>query len=141
MAKAPAWVDKGWAGFDRGPALQVPVNLHGGPGPYTTTTARVGDTVKFMKNRGATPARIMVIPGEIDPQAAGATTKKPPQQTNASLEDLIRTGFSAAADLNQEALTQVVSRSPWMTPYIAAPDGTGASIPTPVTVVTYVDVT
>ena len=42
---APAWIDKGWAGYSGGPALQLPVDPSGEGHPYTTTTARVGDTV------------------------------------------------------------------------------------------------
>ena len=110
--KAPAWVDKSWAGFDRGPALQVPAGNLDGTGPYHTSTARVGDTVKFIAAKGSTPGHLVVIPGEPDPKEKGQATRKPPQVSNASLEDLLRTGAISPDDLGADAKAQVAGRTP-----------------------------
>lgn len=125
---APAWVDKGWAGFDRGPALQVPaVDLpFTGNGPYTTKVARVGDKVVFTAAKGASAARLDVIPGEPDP-AKGGTTKKVPQASNASLEDALKTGAMTPDDLGDDAKAQVIGRSPGLKGLIE--DGKGAPEP------------
>jgi hypothetical protein len=109
---APAWIDKGWASFSQGPALAVPQGHLDGTGPYHTAMARVGDTVKFVAAKGAKEAHIVVIQGEPDPTKEGQVTKKPPQVTNASLEDLLRTGLLAVGDLGEDARAQVAVRSP-----------------------------
>lgn len=50
---APGWIDKGWAAFDRGPALAVPMIDYPKEGeearaqPYHTQFAHVGDTIKW----------------------------------------------------------------------------------------------
>lgn len=110
---APAWVDKGWAGFDRGPALQVPAGLldDGGNGPYHTKTARVGDKVVFTAAKGAYPARLDVIAGELDPKEGGST-RKPPQASACSLEDALRTGAMTVEDMAEDAKAQVAARTP-----------------------------
>lgn len=115
MADAPAWVDRNWASFDRGPALAVPAgDALFGTGPYTTNTARVGDTVKFMAAKGAMPARIIVIPGAGDPETEGAGTRKVPQASNVSLEDALKTGAMVPEDLGEDAKAQVAHRTPGM---------------------------
>lgn len=115
MAEAPAWVDRNWASFDRGPALAVP---HGdalfGTGPYTTEIARVGDKVVFTAAKGAAPAKITVIPGAGDPDVEGATTRKVPQVSNVSLEDALKTGAMTPEDLGDDAKAQVAQRTPGM---------------------------
>src|SRR5687768_5840194 len=73
IQEAPAWVDKGWAGFNHGPALQVPAGDFYSEGPYHTKVARPGDTVKFIAAKGSMAAHIEVIPGTPDPAAGGAT--------------------------------------------------------------------
>jgi hypothetical protein len=109
IASAPSWVDKGWASFDRGPALAVPMGDLYGTGPYHTAMARVGDTVKYTAPKGATPGRFTIIPGEPTGEDA---TKKPPQQSAASLEDMLKNGMLSPDDLGPDAKAQVASRSP-----------------------------
>jgi len=106
---APSWVDKGWASYSMGPALAVPQGDLLGEGPYHTTYARVGDTVKFIAATASRPAHIVVIEGEPE---EGAGTKKPPQQSAASLEDMLKTGFLSVDDLGEDAKAQVIGRSP-----------------------------
>ena len=106
----PEWADKNWVSYDRGPALAVPAGDIFGAPPYTTKVARVGDTVKFIEAVGATPAHFEVIKGEIDPAEGG--TKKLPQVSAASLEDMLKTGTMAVTDLGDDAKAQVVGRSP-----------------------------
>ena len=102
--KAPAWVDKNWASFDRGPALALPAGDLFGTGPYHTKTARVGDTVYFKAATPSKPAHFEVIEGEPVGEQA---TKRPPQQTPASIEDMLKTGFMTPDDLGAEAKGQV----------------------------------
>lgn len=110
--KAPAWVDRGWAGFDRGPALQLPAgDLYNLTGPYHTMVARVGDKVVYTAAKGSTPPKFTVIPGEPDPES-GQGTRKMPQVTNASLEDMLKTGYMTPDDLGTDAQDQVAMRSP-----------------------------
>jgi hypothetical protein len=106
---APGWVDRGWASFDRGPALAVPAGDLYGEGPYHTTFAHVGDKVVYTAPRGATPAKLSVIAREPGPENAA---RKPPQQTSASLEDMLKNGFITPDDLGAEGKAQVASRSP-----------------------------
>jgi hypothetical protein len=108
---APSWIDKGWASFDRGPALAVPAGDMYGTGPYHTQIARVGDKVVFTKAKGASPAKITVIPGEPDPKE-GKGTKKIPAVTNASLEDMLKTGVIGPDQLGDDAKAQVSARTP-----------------------------
>jgi len=120
---APAWIDKNWAGFDRGPALQVPAgDLYGGA-PYTTKTARVGDKVVFTAAKGGMGAKLDVIPGLPDPKEGG-TTKKPPQQSAVALEEALKSGSMTPDDLGDDATAQVISRTPSLRTLIE--DGTGA---------------
>jgi hypothetical protein len=107
---APGWVDKNWASFDRGPALAVPVGDIYSDGPYTTQSARIGDTVKFVANKGATAAHFEVIRGEPDP--AKGVTKRVPQQSAAQEEDLLKGGWITPDDLGEDAKAQIISRSP-----------------------------
>jgi len=122
---APGWVDRNWASFDRGPALAVPAGDLYGEGPYTTTFAHPGDKVVFTAARGATPAKITVIPLEPGPDAS---TRKPPQQSAASLEDMLKNGFISPDDLGPDAKAEVASRSPRLARMIET--GEGAPEPT-----------
>jgi hypothetical protein len=108
---APAWIDRGWASFDRGPALAVPAGDLYGDGPYHTKIARVGDKVVFIAAKGASPAKLDVITSEPDPKE-GNVTKKPPQQSAAALEDMLKTGMLTMDDLGSDAKSQVAARSP-----------------------------
>lgn len=105
----PAWVDKGWASYSHGPALALPANLDSYA--YTTITAEAGDTVKFMAAKGAMPAHFVVIKADSSLEP-GLITKKPPQASNASLEDLIKLGNVTLEDLGTDAKAQVADRSP-----------------------------
>jgi hypothetical protein len=105
---APAWVDKSWASYDGGPALALPVDLLG-EGPYTTITARVGDKVMFVAATPSRPAHFEVVRKE---PTGDDSTAKPPQQSAASLEDMLKTGWLAPDDLGPDAKAQVLSRSP-----------------------------
>ena len=110
--KCPNWIDRNWAGFDRGPALQIPTELlPSGDAPYTTKVARVGDTVVFTPAKGGMPAKFDVIAGLPDP-GNGIGTKRMPAVTNASLEDQLKTGTISPDDLGTDAAAQVVARSP-----------------------------
>lgn len=104
VASAPDWVNKGWASWDNGPALSLPANLHQ-PQPYTTISARVGDTVKFNNKTQS----FTVVPAEPKEEDG---TKKLAQESNASLEDALRGGTMTAGDLSADAKAQVASRSP-----------------------------
>lgn len=114
---APGWVDRNWAGYDMGPALQLPAGDIWGKPPYTTKVARIGDKVMFIATKGATPAHFEVIRGEpaVD---SGLGTLKIPQVTNASLEDLLKTGNMAVGDLGVDAAAQVAMRSPELAQHI-----------------------
>lgn len=120
----PAWVDKGWASWKDGPALAVPMGDLWGEGPYHTGTARIGDTVKFLKATPSKAAHFEIIAGEPEP---GKGTKRPPQQTNASLEDQLKTGYMSPDDLGDDARGQVLARSPRLAPLIE--EGRGAPEP------------
>ena len=115
----PDWVNKSWIGYDGGPALQVPTgDLYGNEGPYTTKAAHIGDTVKFTVAKGATPAKFTIIEGEPDPNVEGQGTKKPAQQTSATLEDLIKGGTLQPDELGDDAKAQVSVRTPSLKPVI-----------------------
>lgn len=109
VASAPAWVDKGWASYDLGPALALPAGDLYGDGPYTTISARVGDKVMFVAATPSRPAHFEVIAKE---PVGDQATKRPPQQSAASLEDMLKTGYISPDDLGPDAKAQVVSRSP-----------------------------
>ena len=111
MDAAPAWVDKSWASFSMGPAIAVPAGDLFGTGPYTTKIGRIGDTIKFIAATPSKPAHFEVIEGE--PVGDNATLKIP-QVTNASLEDMLRTGVMTPDDLGPDAKGQVAARSPGM---------------------------
>jgi hypothetical protein len=128
IGSAPAWVDKGWASFDRGPALAVPQGDLFGTGPYHTAFAHIGDTVKYMAPKGATPGRIVIIPGE---PTGSQATKKPPQQSAASLEDMLKNGMMSPEDLGDQAKAEVASRSPGLKTMIE--EGIGTPEPQAVT--------
>lgn len=128
---APTWVDRNWASFDRGPALALPAGDILGEGPYTTKTARVGDTVMYKAATPSKGAHFEVIEGEpVDDQA----TKKPPQQSSCSLEDALKTGYLTPDDLGPDAKAQVTARSPKMKRLIEE----GEAAPEAVTIQDYV---
>lgn len=114
---APGWVDRNWAGFDRGPALQLPAGDIYGKAPYTTKTARLGDTVIFKAAAGGKPAHFEVVEG-LPTVESGIGTIKPAQQSNASLEDMLRGGSMSVADLGTDAKAQVSGRSPELARHI-----------------------
>jgi hypothetical protein len=103
---APSWVDKGWASWSRGPALAVPAGRIGSQ-PYTTNTARKGDTVKFSKKTGL----FTVVPGE-PPEEAAEPPKRVGQASAAPLEDQLRSGAISEADLDDDAKVQVMEAAP-----------------------------
>jgi len=107
--KAPSWIDKNWASFDRGPALALPAGDVFGSPPYTTKIARVGDKVVFSAATGSMPARFDVIPG--DPIEVGPS-RKPPQQSPVALEDALKTGWLTPEDIGPDGRAQVAARSP-----------------------------
>lgn len=112
IQEAPAWVDRTWASFDHGPALAVPAgDVAFGSGPYTTKIAHPGDTVKFVAAKGAVPAHMEVIPGAPEGESV---TRRIPQATNASLEDMLKVGTMAPDDLGDDAKAQVAQRTPAM---------------------------
>jgi hypothetical protein len=123
---APAWVDKGWAGYDQGPALAVPMGDLYGEGPYHTQSARVGDTVKFVAATPSKAAHMVVIPGE--PTGENATIRIP-QATNASIEDMLKGGTMAVDDLGPDAKAQVLGRSPRLKPLIEEGKGAPKAVP------------
>ena len=125
---APAWVDKNWASFDRGPALALPAGDLFGTGPYHTKIARVGDTVKFVAATPSKAAHFVVIEGE--PTGDNAT-KKIPQVTNASLEDMLKSGVMKPDELGPDAKAQVAGRSPGLSKLVE--EGKNAPDPIPVT--------
>lgn len=110
---APEWIDKGWASYDGGPALAVPV---GDPTkqPYTTVTARKGDTIKYVSRKNGMFGRYIVVKAEPIEGEEEEGTKLPPQQSQASLEDMLASGAMAPADLSADAKAQVQVRNPQM---------------------------
>lgn len=124
---APAWIDKSWASFSMGPALALPAGDLFGTGPYHTKIARVGDTVKFVAATPSKAAHFVVIEGE--PTGENAT-KKIPQVTNASLEDMLRGGTMTPDDLGPDAKAQVAGRTPGLSKLIE--EGKNAPDPVPV---------
>ena len=127
MDAAPAWIDRGWAGFSQGPALALPAGDIYGGSPYTTITARVGDTVIFKAATPSMPAHFEVIPGE---PVGDNATKKPPQASAASIEDMLRSGVMQPDDLGPDAMAQVAARSPKLQKLVE--EGTNAPEPIPV---------
>ena len=107
LGSVPEWADKGWATYDRGPALAVP---RGDPlgQPYTTVVARIGDYV-FVNKRGD---RFTVVRAEEIGEEPGGEQEpqKPAQETQASLEDLDRGGKLPYDSMNVEAQSQMLAR-------------------------------
>jgi len=129
IQSAPAWIDKGWASWNNGPALALPAgDIPFGNGPYTTKIARVGDKVIFKAATPSKPAHFEVVAGEPVGEQA---TKKPVAATNASLEDMLKTGFMTPDDLGPDAKGQVVARSPGLKKLVE--EGKGAPEPVAVT--------
>lgn len=121
IQSAPSWVDRGWAAYDRGPALALPNDLSG-KAPYTTKIARVGDKVMFVAAAGATPAHFEVIEADhsLEP---GVGTIKPAQASNASLEDMLKTGVISHDELGSDAKAQVAGRSPELQDMVETGEG------------------
>ena len=109
IQEAPDWVDRNWAGFDRGPALAVPAGDLYNDQPYTTQSARPGDTVKFIAAKGSLGPHIEVIRGEVDPEKG---TRRIAQQSAAQEEDLLKLGWIGPDDLGEDAKAQIMGRSP-----------------------------
>src|SRR5262245_51623852 len=86
IASAPEWVDKNWAGYDNGPVLQVPNNLQQ-PQPYTTITARPGDTVKYKAGPDGAPGKFSVEPPEGKAPFASADYVDPENEPEAAEEE------------------------------------------------------
>jgi len=107
--KLPAWADKNWASFDRGPAIALPAGDLWGEGPYTTKTARIGDKVLFVAAVGSTPAHFEVVRREPEPEKG---TKRIAQQSAAQEEDLLKLGWITPDDLGEDAKAQIIGRSP-----------------------------
>lgn len=122
IEEAPGWVDRGWAGFDRGPALQLPAGDPYGTGPYHTVTARVGDKVVFTAGKGASLPKFTVIPADHS-MDEGVGTRRMPQVTNASLEDQLKTGFMSPDELGSDAKAQVAQRSPGLREMVESGEG------------------
>lgn len=110
LDSCPGWVDRGWAGYSHGPALALPANLTGNP-PYTTIMAEAGDKVMFIAAKGAQPAHFEVVKGDASLEE-GLITRKPPQASAASLEDLVRLGHVTIEDLGSDAKAQLADRTP-----------------------------
>ena len=111
----PGWADKNWAAWDGGPALAVPTgDVYGGPGPYTTKVASIGDTVVFKSATYAKAAHFDIVKGTPSEEQS---TPKPPQQSGASYEDLIRGGWINKADLSEADKAGISARSPGMRQY------------------------
>ena len=105
----PEWIDKGWAGWDQGPALQVPRN-DPRRGPYVTQTVRAGDTVVYEPGKNGVFGKFHVeqgVPDEVDAEAAAF---RPAQETQASLEDMVFGGTVEIDRLTPEAKGQLYSR-------------------------------
>lgn len=134
--KAPAWVDKGWAGFDRGPALQLPAGDIYGTGPYWTKTAKVGDRVLFVAAKGSMPAHFEVVARDASADE-GIGCKKPPQQSPVALEDALKTGWLTPEDLGEEGRGQVLARTPALKRLIE--EGVNAPEPQSITNVVKID--
>jgi hypothetical protein len=131
--EAPAWVDKGWASWSQGPAVAVPTSGLLSEGPYTTAIARSGDTIKFIAGTPSKEAHFEIIQGE---PTGDQATKKPIAATNASLEDMLKSGLMSPDDLSDEAKGQVVSRSPKLKGLIEEGKGAPEAIPVTDTVKT-----
>ena len=108
--EAPAWIDRNWAGFSQGPALQVPAGDLYGSGPYHTKVARPGDTVVFKAGRAGMAPKLDVVPGVPDLTEGGV--KKPPQESACSVEDGLKTGLIPMSTLTEADKGAIALRSP-----------------------------
>src|SRR4051812_39875727 len=115
LDSVPGWVDKGWATYDRGPALAVP---RGNPNkqPYNTVVARTGDFI-FVNSKGNRFAVVRAEelgeqPGSPDQQATKdkPLPAKPVGTEHASLEDLDANGILPYDEMNPEQQAQMVAR-------------------------------
>jgi hypothetical protein len=123
IESAPEWVNRAWV---TGQGLALPAGDLYGEGPYHTKTARFGDKVLFIAATPSVPAHFEVIAKEPTGEAAQAL---PPQQTNAQLEDLIKTGWLAPDDLSEDAKAQVTARSPRLKRLIEDNKGVPEAVP------------
>ena len=110
MDEAPAWVDRGWAGFSQGPALAVPAGDLFGNGPYHTKTARPGDKVIFTAGKAGMAPKLDVVTGVPDLTEGGV--KKPPQESACSVEDGLKTGLIPVETLTEADKGAIALRSP-----------------------------
>lgn len=129
---APDWVDKGWASYDGGPALAVPV---GDPTkqPYTTIVARRGDTIRYKARKNGMFGAYTVEraePVDTDEEDPNAT-KYPAQQSQAAIEDMLKTGAMAPSDLSPDAKAQVLVRNPEVHAAVLGVEDSGAPAASP----------
>jgi len=107
-ASLPDWLDKSWASSSNGaPALAVPHGPVPFGQPYTTDTARPGDTIKFVAAKPGAAGHFIIEPGVPDADAkpnAGVA-----QQSAASLEDQLIGGLIEAGDLSDSEKAAVRS--------------------------------
>lgn len=105
----PSWVDKGWG---NGAMYRVP---RGDPNaqPYTTVKARIGDRILRNVGKNNYPDTFTVTTAAEDGRVVGevSDTFRPPQETSASLEDLVKTGAIEGGDLDEEAKQELASRA------------------------------
>ena len=76
-----------WAGAGRADGQPTTAQAHGTP-----PRPEFGDKVVYTAPKGASPGKFSIVESEPDPEDAGAVTRKPPQVSAASLEDMLRTG-------------------------------------------------
>jgi type II secretory pathway pseudopilin PulG len=119
LAEVPDWIDQGWASYDAGPALAVP---QGDPSkaPYTTQPARIGDTVTYTPGKGGSFGGFKVVraeetgsqPGpEFRATGPGETPSfRPAAQTEADLNDLVRSGMTNPDEMDPDARAQWEAR-------------------------------
>lgn len=130
----PAWADRNWAAYDLGPAIRVPAGDLYGEGPYHTIVAHPGDKVIFHQATSSKAAHFTVEEG--DPaEVPGAGTMKPAQASNASLEDMLKTGHITPEELGSDAKAQVSNRSPKLAPMIESGQGAPEPVAPAVTAV------
>lgn len=114
LFEAPDWIDKGWLSWAQGQALALPAGDLYGKAPYTTKTARVGDKVMFIAAKSGVLPHFEVVEnvGLDQDQVILNGTIKPAQASNASLEDMLKTGHISPEELGADARGQVAYRSP-----------------------------
>jgi hypothetical protein len=119
---APPWIDRGWAGYDGGPALHIPRGDPTGQ-PYTTRTARIGDIITYTPGPNGAFGGFAVVPAsesgnqpgveaQWDGDAKSTPTFRPPAQTEADLRDLVKTGATTPEEMDPDAQAQYYARHP-----------------------------